>query len=107
MGNANRDFGTGTYGFQGKFCRFENGSIGIPLDDNQALILVDRDRNLCCKLIHKGLSEWSEPFRESTPYSMFEDGNDNLNEHCICTDVHKLILDGIKYRKITELLKDD
>ena len=107
MGNPNKDFGAGTYGFQGKFCQFGNGSIGVYLNEERALILKDSDGNLCCKIIWEGDREWGNLYKESVPFSMFDDGFDNLNEHNICGDIHRLILDGIKYRKITELLKDD
>jgi hypothetical protein len=109
--NPNRVFGEGTYGFEGKFCSLENGSVGIFLEKDRVLLLKEHNEygpdKLVCKLIWPGCKEWSEPYKESVPYSMFDDGWDNLNESVICGDINKLITDGIKYRKLKHLLKDD
>ena len=109
--NPNKDFGEGTYGFEGKFCKMSNGSIGIVLNKERILLLEEHHQHgpnhYVCKLIWPSCKEWSEPYSESVPFSMFDDGWDNLNESTLVSEINKLISDGIKYRKIRNLLKDD
>ncbi len=109
--NPNRQFGEGTYGFQGKFCELNNGSVRIVLAKDRILLLKQYNEygpnKLVCKLIWPSCDEWSEPYKESVPFSMFDDGGDNLNESVIVNDINRLISDGIKYRKIRHLLGDE
>jgi hypothetical protein len=109
--NPNKDFGEGTYGFEGKFCKMSNGSIGIVLNKERILLLEEYNQygpnKTVCKIIWPGCNEWSEPYSESVPFSMFDDGYDNLNESTLVSGINNLISDGIKSRKIKNLLKDD
>ena len=111
MANPHKEFGEGTYGFEGKWCKLSNGSVGIVLAKDRILLMKEHNQygpdKLVCKLIWPSCNEWSEPYRESVPFSMFDDGWDNLNESTIVSDIHRLILDGIKYREIKNLLKGD
>ena len=40
--NPNKQFGEGTYGFEGKFCKMSNGSIGVILNKERILLLEDQ-----------------------------------------------------------------
>ena len=102
-------YGSDKFGFEGKFCEFHNGAIGIYLQDKRALILKDKNHKLTCELIHGSSPDWAEPWRVAAPFTMFKNdpGTVSLNQHVIVSDIFRLIRAGEKYYQIRKLLEDD
>ena len=96
--------------FVGRFVEFRSGAKGIFIkryqtEDYAALILEDKHRRMCCKIIHPNDGDWSEPWRASRGYSMFDVEGVDLHEHVLVSDIDSMIRMGNRYLVIKDLLE--